>query len=207
MAQQYKNAGLNTNSITVIRLVPHHFSAYEGHTFKFRGAGFERCIHRAVAVTAAIIFAATTSFACTKPQTPEFPHATHFATQVLAASSKPQETAKLDSLQAASSLELVKTTTASNFAAEFSLHDLMFRGVINWGGYKFTYYSQQVLPGGGLQIPGRHVNDAGFVSDGSGFIVLAGDAPLGTVFDTPFGAQGKIYDRGTVGNHLDVYTR
>ncbi len=83
----------------------------------------------------------------------------------------------------------------------------MFQGVIHWSGYKFTYYSQSVLPGGGLAIPGRHVNAGGFVSDGDGYIVLAGSAPKGTVYATPFGYPGKIYDRGTVGNHLDVYTR
>ncbi len=90
---------------------------------------------------------------------------------------------------------------------QYSLRDLQFQGVIMWGGYKFTYYSQQVLPGGGLRIPGRHVNGSGFVSDGDGYIVLAGSAPMGTVYATPFGAPGKIYDRGTSGNHLDVYTQ
>ena len=91
--------------------------------------------------------------------------------------------------------------------ALFSLEEFMFKGAINWGGYKFTYYSQQVLPGEGLEVPGRHVNPAGYVSDADGFIVMAGSAPKGTVYDTPFGYQGKIYDRGTVGNHLDVYIR
>ena len=91
--------------------------------------------------------------------------------------------------------------------ALFSLDDFLFRGVINWGGYKFTFYSQQVLPGGGLNIPGRHVNAGGYVSDSDGYIVLAGSAPMGSVFETPFGYPGKIYDRGTVGNHLDVYIR
>lgn len=89
----------------------------------------------------------------------------------------------------------------------FTLRDLQFRGVINWSGMKFTYYSQSVLPGGGLQIPGRHVNSAGFVSDGDGYIVIANSAPLGTVISTPFGYAGKVYDRGTAGNHMDVYTR
>lgn len=91
--------------------------------------------------------------------------------------------------------------------ALFSLEEFMFKGAINWGGYKFTYYSQQVLPGEGLEVPGRHVNPAGYVADADGFIVMAGSAPKGTVYDTPFGYQGKIYDRGTVGNHLDVYIR
>ena len=81
----------------------------------------------------------------------------------------------------------------------------MFRGVVYWNGYKFTYYSEKVLPGGGLRIPGRHVNADGYVADEEGYIVLAGDAPMGSVFETPFGYKGKIYDRGTSGNHLDVY--
>lgn len=91
--------------------------------------------------------------------------------------------------------------------ALYSLDQFIFSGVVNWGGYRFTYYSQQVLPGAGLMIPGRHVNPGGYVSDGDGYIVLAGSAPKGAIFDTPFGYQGKIYDRGTSGNHLDVYIR
>ena len=102
-----------------------------------------------------------------------------------------------------SSYSTVQTSTERLY----SLSDFMFSGVVYWSGYKFTYYSQSVLPGGGLSIPGRHVNSDGYVSDVDGYIVLAGSAPLGTVYDTPFGYKGKIYDRGTSGNHLDVYIR
>ena len=98
-------------------------------------------------------------------------------------------------------------SSASNSGVKISLSQFMFDGVVYSGGYKFTYYSQSVLPGGGLSIPGRHVNADGFVSDGDGYIVLAGSAPLRTVYDTPFGYKGKIYDRGTYGNHLDVYVQ
>lgn len=98
-------------------------------------------------------------------------------------------------------------SSVSNSGVKISLSQFMFDGVVYSGGYKFTYYSQSVLPGGGLSIPGRHVNADGFVSDGDGYIVLAGSAPLGTVYDTPFGYKGKIYDRGTYGNHLDVYVQ
>lgn len=104
-------------------------------------------------------------------------------------------------------VEEISAGTSAPSNAEFSLADFLFRGVINWGGNKFTFYSQQVLPGGGLAIPGRHVNEGGYVSDSDGYIVLAGSAPKGTVYETPFGYPGKIYDRGTVGNHLDVYIR
>lgn len=96
---------------------------------------------------------------------------------------------------------------SSSSSSYYSLSDLQFQGIIYWGGYKFTYYSQSVLPGGGLYIPGRHVNEGGFVADGDGYIVIANDAPLGTIINTPFGYQGKVYDRGTYGNHMDVYTR
>lgn len=91
--------------------------------------------------------------------------------------------------------------------ATYTLSEFMYAGMINWNGYKFTYYSQSVLPGGSLNIPGRHVNADGYVSDGAGYICLAGSAPMGTVYNTPFGYKGKIYDRGTSGKHLDVYIR
>lgn len=100
---------------------------------------------------------------------------------------------------------LAREQASAKTAKLFDLDDFMFRGVIYWSGYKFTYYSEKVLPGGGLRIPGRHVNADGYVADEDGYIVLAGDAAMGTVFETPFGYKGKIYDRGTVENHLDVY--
>ena len=119
------------------------------------------------------------------------------------------ETADRSSDRSDSSSEptYVQQTESLPTSAEYTLSQFMFQGVVNWGGYMFTYYSQSVLPGGGLSIPGRHVNAGGFVSDGDGYIVLAGSAPMGTVYSTPFGWPGKIYDRGTVGNHLDVYTQ
>lgn len=88
-----------------------------------------------------------------------------------------------------------------------SISDFKRRGVVYYNGYKFTYYSELVLPGGGLNIPGRHLNASGYVVDGDGYIVLANDAPRGTIFQTPFGGPGKVYDRGTYGNHIDVYLR
>lgn len=88
-----------------------------------------------------------------------------------------------------------------------TLAEFRVKGVVFYNQLKFTYYSELVLPGGGLQIPGRHVNANGYVADKDGYIVLANDAPLGTVIDTPFGAKGKVYDRGTFGNQFDVYIR
>lgn len=104
---------------------------------------------------------------------------------------------------------VAKTSSRSTrrSSSKYTLRDLQFQGIIRWGGYKYTYYSQRVLPGGGLRIPGRHVNAGGFVADKDGYIVLASSKPKGTVLPTPFGYMGKVYDRGTYGNHLDVYTR
>lgn len=84
-----------------------------------------------------------------------------------------------------------------------SYYQFLRDGIVYSGGNKYSYYSQSVLPGGGLNIPGRHV-DGGFVKDGDGYIVLANDKPNGTVVDTPFG-PGKVYDKGTYSNHYDIY--
>ena len=100
-----------------------------------------------------------------------------------------------------------KAATPQGPVLKYTLKQLRFHGVIKWNGYKFTFYSQKVLPGGGLRIPGRHVNEAGYVADKDGFIVLANNAPMGTVIPTPFGYWGKVYDRGTYGNHFDVYVK
>ena len=120
---------------------------------------------------------------------------------------KAAQEAKAQAEEQAQAQPTYSGSSASNSGVKISLSQFMFDGVVYSGGFKFTYYSQSVLPGGGLSIPGRHVNADGFVSDGDGYIVLAGSAPLGTVYDTPFGYKGKIYDRGTYGNHLDVYVR
>lgn len=123
------------------------------------------------------------------------------------AKEKAAQEAKAQAEEQAQAQPTYSGSSASNSGVKISLSQFMFDGVVYSGGFKFTYYSQSVLPGGGLSIPGRHVNADGFVSDGDGYIVLAGSAPLGTVYDTPFGYKGKIYDRGTYGNHLDVYVR
>lgn len=77
-------------------------------------------------------------------------------------------------------------------------------GVIKYNGRRWTWYSQRVLPGGGLKIPGRHVDSRGFVCDGNEYICLASNnIKKGRVIDTPFGKKGKIYDSGCSG--VDVY--
>ncbi|MBR0467359.1 hypothetical protein IJJ53_00365 [Candidatus Saccharibacteria bacterium] len=74
-------------------------------------------------------------------------------------------------------------------------------------GYRFTYYSETVLPGGALRIPGRHVNNEGYVCDADGNICLASrDFKKGKVVKIPFGdGIGKVYDKCNKNNTFDVY--
>ena len=82
------------------------------------------------------------------------------------------------------------------------------RGGVYWNpntGLKETWYSQNVLPGGGLKIPGRHVNNEGFVCDGDGYICVSSSTyPKGTVIETSRGI-GKVYDSGCAPGVLDIY--
>lgn len=88
-------------------------------------------------------------------------------------------------------------------AAEFQ-----WMGVIEDGDTRYTWYSERVLPGGGLtelNENGRHV-EGGFVVDGDGYIAVASsDYEKGTVIDTPFG-HAKVYDTGCASGTIDVYT-
>jgi hypothetical protein len=81
-------------------------------------------------------------------------------------------------------------------------------GVIWWHDKKYTYYSQRVLPGYGLKIPGRHLDKQGFVCDKNEYIVLGSNTGnRNKIIATPFGKFGKVYDAGYVGTYwFDCYT-
>ena len=80
------------------------------------------------------------------------------------------------------------------------------KGRIWYNGHTETYYSQKVLPGGGLAIPGRHIASDGTIRDADGYMVLASDDyPRGTVVETSLGA-GKVYDTGSGSGNIDLYT-
>lgn len=88
----------------------------------------------------------------------------------------------------------------------YTAGELKFHGVIYSGGWRWTWYSQNVLPGGGLSIPGRHVDENGFICDENNRICLASeDLAYGTVVATPFGKEGCVYDCGCDYGTLDVY--
>lgn len=80
-------------------------------------------------------------------------------------------------------------------------------GRISWGGWSWTWYSERILPGFGLRIPGRHTDANGYVRDGNGYLCLASDVhKKGTVLETPFGGYGRVYDCGCVNSYtIDVY--
>ena len=92
----------------------------------------------------------------------------------------------------------------------YSIESFMFAGRVHWNNKQFTYYSERVLPGGGLRIPGRHTED-GFVKDGDGYIVLASSTkiPKGSIIETPFGIKGKVYDgcEACTVDWFDVYVK
>lgn len=89
-----------------------------------------------------------------------------------------------------------------------SASEFQWLGVVENGGVRYTWYSQNVLPGGGLtelNANGRHV-EGGYVVDGDGYIAVASsDHEKGTVIETPFGTA-KVYDTGCASGTIDVYT-
>lgn len=80
------------------------------------------------------------------------------------------------------------------------------KGVVYYNGHRETYYSQKVLPGGGLSIPGRHVAEDGTIRDSDGYICVASsDLAWGTVVETSLGTA-KVYDCGCASGTIDIYT-
>ena len=85
--------------------------------------------------------------------------------------------------------------------------DLKTDGVVYGDdGTRYTWYSQNILPGGGLDIPGRSVSEEGYVTDGDGRIAVASsDYAYGTELGTPWG-DAVVYDTGCASGTVDVYT-
>jgi len=82
-----------------------------------------------------------------------------------------------------------------------------WRGAQYFDGHKETYYSERVLPGYGLRIPGRHVADDGTIRDEEGYIAVAADPSFmsrGSVLMTSLG-PAKVYDTGCAYGTIDIY--
>lgn len=81
------------------------------------------------------------------------------------------------------------------------------KGAMYYNGHKETYYSERVLPGTSLNIPGRHVADDGTIRDENGYIAVAADPgylPKGSVVITSLG-PAKVYDSGCAYGTVDIY--
>ena len=80
------------------------------------------------------------------------------------------------------------------------------QGVLYYNNWTWKYYSEKVLPGEGLNIPGRHSDSNGYICDENNYICLASAVlSKGTVVKTPLGKYGKVYDDGCSSDVLDVY--
>ena len=116
-----------------------------------------------------------------------------------------QEAAAKQAAQASSSASSSSSDGGASASGGFmTVSQFKFRGAMNWNGHRWTYYSETVLPGSALNIPGRHVAN-GAVCDVDGYVVLAScDYAKGTVIDTPIG-KGKVYDYCPTSGTIDLY--
>ena len=125
---------------------------------------------------------------------------------------KAQEAIEVQYIESEIYYEPSEPTSSSSNYSQTDGYDYYFKsmGVIyDDNGTRYTWYSQNVLPGGGLtelNNNGRHVNEQGYVCDGDGYIAVASsDYPKGTIVETPFGTA-KVYDTGCASGTIDVYT-
>ncbi len=95
----------------------------------------------------------------------------------------------------------------AGFEPQYSPSYFRTQGVVYDSKWRYTWYSEKVLPGPGLKIPGRHTDAQGYVRDEKNYLCLAShvsDLAIGTIVKTPFG-YGKVYDRCPKKGTLDVY--
>ena len=111
--------------------------------------------------------------------------------------------------------ELINEINVGNYKLEYSANYntngnrlAKSKGAIYYGSHKETYYSERVLPGTSLNIPGRHVAEDGTIRDGDGYICVAANTSYlskGTIVKTSLG-PAKVYDSGCSYGVIDIYT-
>lgn len=140
-----------------------------------------------------------TQMATIKPE----PSTTEKVVSTTKTTTKPAETTKAVETTASSNSEL--KYDEPYYVCDNPLNAPM--GVKYYNGHRETWYSQKVLPGGGLRIPGRHVAQDGTIRDGDGYIVVASDLSYlsrGSIVQTSLG-PGKVYDTGCPYGTIDIY--
>lgn len=127
--------------------------------------------------------------------------------KIITHDTKPEITRQEKPTESKEPVEIHTTTEASSSNdVLYSASQFMELGIIHWNGWRWTYYSEKVLPGGGLDIPGRHNDTDGYVCDENDYICLSSSSlSKGTVIDTPFGKRGMVYDTGCPSDVIDVY--
>lgn len=124
--------------------------------------------------------------------------------EVIRAQEEAERLAAEAATEAAAEEEWEETPYYDNAVVSSSPRELRTMGVIYSGGWRYTWYSENVLPGGGLNIPGRW-SDGDFVRDGDGYLCVASsDLAWGTVIETPWGTA-KVYDCGCDSGTIDMY--
>lgn len=128
------------------------------------------------------------------------PSTTETTTENVQITEKPTTTEKPTETTTKETTTKPKETTTEDKSSEKLYSASYFRrmGKLRWGGFEWTWYSEKVLPGNGLNIQGRHNDNDGYVCDENDYICIASDDySNGTVVDTPLGKQGKVYDHLT----------
>lgn len=89
-------------------------------------------------------------------------------------------------------------------AAQQSANGFKSAGVINYGGYRYTWYSSNELYH--YMTPQWTAGSDGLYRDSNGYIIVASSThSQGTIVDTPFGT-GIVRDSGCAPGTIDVYT-
>ena len=109
--------------------------------------------------------------------------------------------------------EPLESSTSESTASDANTSEMLYTadefkviGVIRWNGWRWTWYTERILPGYDLKIPGRHNDTDGYVCDENDYICLASSTlKKGTIIDTSLGKQGKVYDAGCAKGTVDVY--
>lgn len=99
------------------------------------------------------------------------------------------------------------TTQVNNEEISKDGHITYIGGEYFYNNHRETYYEEEVLPGPGLDIPGRHVADDGTIRDIDNYICVATDfnyLPYGTILETSLGTA-KVYDTGCPYGTVDIY--